>query len=111
MQIFAPVRLTHSCIATSSPCSRRNSFSYSFVFIRFGTSAADPFPARLLSFRGLNCSSFRRDPGARPDRGDRGSDIDALARRAVPPTDPLVALDHDGRDQRQPEAGEPLGTG
>src|SRR6478609_11444381 len=33
MQIFAPVALTHSCRATSSPCSSRICFSYSLVFI------------------------------------------------------------------------------
>ena len=33
MQIFAPVALTHSCIATSSPCSTRSSASYGLRFI------------------------------------------------------------------------------
>ena len=33
MQILAPVALTHSCIATSSPWSRRISRSYSLTFI------------------------------------------------------------------------------
>ena len=41
MQIFAPVDFTHSCIATSSPCSRSSSSSYSLRFIlRGGRSAA-----------------------------------------------------------------------
>ena len=38
MQTLAPVSLTHSWTATSSPCSRRSSCSYSLRFI-FGTSA------------------------------------------------------------------------
>ena len=33
MQTLAPVALTHSCMATSSPCRRRICFSYSFCFI------------------------------------------------------------------------------
>src|SRR6478735_4008368 len=33
-QIFVPDALTHSCMATSSPCRRRNSASYSLRFIR-----------------------------------------------------------------------------
>ena len=37
-QTFAPVALTHSCMATSSPCRTRISFSYSLAFI-FGWGA------------------------------------------------------------------------
>jgi hypothetical protein len=32
-QTFAPEAFTHACIATSSPCGRRNSRSYCFLFI------------------------------------------------------------------------------
>ena len=44
MHTFAPVPFTHSCMATSSPCRRRISFSYSFVFIFVGVgeSVAPP---------------------------------------------------------------------
>ena len=52
MQTLAPVALTHSCMATSSPCRRRISFSYSLRFI-FGFAApvdvsASAFSALLL---------------------------------------------------------------
>src|SRR6478735_4756383 len=40
MQIFAPVALTHSCMATSSPCRRRIWSSYSLVFILAGADTA-----------------------------------------------------------------------
>src|SRR6187200_700113 len=33
MQTLVPLTLIHSCMATSSPCRRRISFSYSFFFI------------------------------------------------------------------------------
>jgi hypothetical protein len=33
MQTLAPVAFTHSCMATSSPCRTRISFSYRFLFI------------------------------------------------------------------------------
>src|SRR6478672_4884049 len=38
-QSLAPEDLTHSCIATSSPCRRRISFSYCFLF-SFGREAS-----------------------------------------------------------------------
>ena len=44
MQTLAPVALTHSCMATSSPCSRRISFSYSFLFI-LGLAAETASPS------------------------------------------------------------------
>ena len=43
MHTLAPVAFTHSCMATSSPCRRRISFSYSFLFIlRREPEAASP---------------------------------------------------------------------
>src|SRR5207344_1768316 len=39
MQTFAPVAFTHSCMATSSPCRTRISFSYCFLFILCFTPA------------------------------------------------------------------------
>src|SRR5690348_8105129 len=44
MQIFAPLAFTHSCSATSSPCRRRISRSYSFRFILGLGSAEDDCP-------------------------------------------------------------------
>src|SRR4029450_13222343 len=43
-QTLAPDAFTHSCMATSSPCRRRNSFSYSFSFI-FDASGEGPLLA------------------------------------------------------------------
>ena len=45
MQIFAPDALTHSCMATSSPCSSFISRSYSFRFIFGGGPASASCPA------------------------------------------------------------------
>src|SRR5690349_22144448 len=43
MHTLAPVALTHSCMATSSPCRRHISLSYSFLFIlRLRPEAASP---------------------------------------------------------------------
>ena len=56
MTIFAPLDLTHSCMATSSPCRRRSSGSYSLRFIgRRGCMGAvavfvPPFPFLLARF-------------------------------------------------------------
>ncbi len=56
-QTFAPDALTHSCIATSSPCRRRSSRSYSLRFIFSGeawptsaVAAADAADCLLLFF-------------------------------------------------------------
>ena len=62
-QIFAPGALTHSCMATSSPCSRRSSRWYSFSFIsgRLGRSAHRPcsrFGASASFFRLAMIHSF-----------------------------------------------------
>src|SRR6478672_4333639 len=43
MHTLAPVAFTHSCMATSSPCRRLISFSYSFLFIlRLEVEASPP---------------------------------------------------------------------
>src|SRR6476660_2018062 len=57
MQIFAPVAFTHSCIATSSPCSRRISASYGLRFIRASRpSTSSCFLCLLIS----SCPERRR---------------------------------------------------
>src|SRR6478672_7147610 len=55
MTILAPLALTHSCIATSSPCRTRMCFSYSFVF-----------------------SLPREPPGEPPSAGPLRRDVDFL---------------------------------
>ena len=60
MQILAPEALTHSCMATSSPCRSRICFSYSLRFIfGAGTSTSD-----------CSCLSFRLAMSLISDRGD-----------------------------------------
>ena len=56
MQILAPVSLTHSCRATSSPCSTRICRSYSLRFIFSGSPA--PAPGRS-ALRGTWTSACR----------------------------------------------------
>src|SRR5215813_197047 len=58
-QILAPVDLTHSCIATSSPCSRRISSSYS-LRPRAGGGSATSFSTATAEGAedGLCCFSF-----------------------------------------------------
>ena len=99
MQIFAPVALTHSCMATSSPCSRRISRSYSLRFIlpasTCGRRLASPRarPSSSCSRRALRGRSIRGERALRVDRG-------RLPRRA-PAADPLARLDHERQQQRR----------
>ncbi len=56
MQTLAPAALTHSCMATNSPCRRRISFSYSFLVIcGLAAGAASPSPAPGVGI--LTCDS------------------------------------------------------
>src|SRR5215472_798923 len=62
MQILAPDALTHSCMATSSPCRSLISRSYSLRFIFAGGPASAPRPAAAddacTCFRLCFCSFF-----------------------------------------------------
>ena len=60
-QTLAPVVLTHSCIATSSPCRRRSSCSYSFRFIGWACVVAGTSTGPVVS----------TTPGSRASRSRR----------------------------------------
>jgi hypothetical protein len=96
-QTFAPEAFTHACIATSSPCGRRNSRSYCFLFIlacgfACAASAVAVWPSPSTSSRRLvflaastpfgETSTRHTLPEARSAaRGDRGAATDPCQAR------------------------------
>src|SRR4029450_7354494 len=107
MQSLAPDALTHSCMATSSPCRRRSSRSYSLRFSLAGRSAVASHDATegdaesstscfLFLFLAMSLTSRRsrsthpwvRRPGYRGGLGDKPVHAWISCRRPSPPRPP-----------------------
>ncbi len=108
-QVFAPVRLTHACMATSSPCNRASSPSYSL------RPSFVPDVAMTTSFGWCDwpVGGARRWLPARAERHARARRRapPATGRADASPPHPLAHLDHQWQHQRLGDSGQPLATG